>query len=141
MKLSYEELQLLNALEQMTGAKATDVVATPESMIFVVEEGDVGKAIGRGGSNIARLRERLGKNVEVVAGSSDYRMFFNGLFSPAVVRQYVEREDNGVKKLDVLVDESQRGIAIGRNGEKVKKAKLFGKRYFNYVDVRIVLRV
>lgn len=140
MKLSMDDIRLLNMLEEMTGAKASDVVSTPEAMIFVVDAEDVGKAVGRGGGNIARLRQRLGKNVEIVAGSSDYRLFFNNLFSPAVIKQYVEKDDGGVKKLDVLVDESYRGIAIGRNGEKIKKAKLFGKRYFNYEDVRIVTR-
>ncbi|MFH1200218.1 MAG: NusA-like transcription termination signal-binding factor [Candidatus Micrarchaeota archaeon] len=140
MKLSFEELQLLNSLEQLTGARANDVVCTPETMFFVVEAADVGKAIGRGGSNIARLRERLGKNVEVIAGSADYRQFFNSLFSPALVKDYVERGEGGAKRLDVVVDESQRGIAIGRNGEKIKKAKIFGKRYFGYDEVRVVLR-
>ncbi len=141
MKLTAEEIQLMNALEQLTGARATDVVSTPESMFFVVDASDVGRAIGKGGSNIARMRQRLGKNVEIVAGSQDYRLFFNALFSPAVIKQYVERGEAGSKKLDVLVDESQRGVAIGRNGEKIKKAKLFGKRYFGYDDVRVVTRV
>jgi NusA-like KH domain protein len=141
MKLSAEEIQLLNAFEQLAGARASDVVSTPDCMYFVVDAAEVGRAIGRGGSGIARLRERLGRNVEIVAGSGDYRLFFNSLFSPAAVRDYVERDEAGAKRLDVLVAESQRGVAIGRNGEKIKKAKLFGKRYFGYDEVRVVTRV
>lgn len=140
MKLSMEDLQTLNALERLTGAKAEDVVVLPDKMIFVVPKGDIGRMVGKGGSNLPRLSSAFGKTVEVVAAAADEPGFFAGLFFPAPVQELIPREEGGKKALDVRVDVKDRGIAIGRNGEKIKRAKLLAKRFYGYDDVRIVTR-
>ncbi|MBU1197691.1 NusA-like transcription termination signal-binding factor [Candidatus Micrarchaeota archaeon] len=139
-KLSMEDIQKMNAMEQITGAKAQDVVDLPDRIIFIVPKQDLGKAIGKGGSNVSRLKQGLGKPVEIVEAADEEKAFFAALFKPAVVDDYSVNENDGKRSLDVRVQNKERGIAIGRNGEKIKRAKLLGKRYYGYEDVRIVTR-
>lgn len=132
---------MMNALERITGARANDVILNEGSIIFAVPDSEFGRAIGKHGANIERLQRALNKQVEVVKSPQSKEHFFGSLFHPAAVKGLVERDEGGRKALDVLVSEQDRGLAIGRNGEKIKRAKLLARRYFDYGDVRIVTRV
>jgi transcription termination/antitermination protein NusA len=136
-----EDIQLMNLLEQLTGARANDVIVDSEVVIFAVPDSEFGRAIGKQGSNIQRLGRTLNRQVEIVKSPKSKEQFFGGLFHPALIKEYVEKDEAGKKALEVLVDNENRGLAIGRNGEKIKRAKVLGKRYFDYVDVRIVTRI
>ncbi len=138
--LSMEDIQVLNAMEQLTGAKAEDVIATEDKLIFMVPKSDVGKAIGKGGSNVVRLSQAFKKQVEIVQAASEEKELFANLFFPAAVQELAVKDESGKKSLDVKVNVKDRGLAIGRNGEKIKRAKVLAKRYYNYEDVRIVTR-
>lgn len=130
----------MNMLEQVTGARANDVIAVDESLIFAVPDSEFGRAVGKQGANIGRLERAFNRHVEIVKSPQSKQQFFGSLFHPAVVKELVEKGDGGRHALEVLVDYADRGIAIGRNGEKIKRAKLLGKRYFDYEDVRIITK-
>ena len=63
--LTYDDIQLMNVLEKRTGARAKDIVVTPDEVIFVVEKGDLGRAIGKQGANVTRLKQALNKKIEM----------------------------------------------------------------------------
>ena len=135
-----DDLQLMNMLERVTGARASDVIISEESIIFAVPDSEFGRAVGKQGANIGRLEGAFNRHVEIVKSPSSKQQFFGSLFHPAAIKELVEKEENGKPALEVLVDYADRGIAIGRNGEKIKRAKMLGKRYFDYSDVRIVTK-
>jgi transcription termination/antitermination protein NusA len=139
-KLSMDDIGLLNALERLTGARANDVIADGPSLIFAVPDSEFGRAIGKHGANIERLQRALNKEVEIVKSPTSKEQFFGSLFHPVVPKEYVEKNEEGRRSLDILVENQDRGMAIGRNGEKIKRAKLLGNRYFDYDDVRIITR-
>ena len=130
-KLSMEEIQAMNALEGLTGAVAEDMVSSGETLIFIVREGEVGKAIGKGGMNLERLREAFGKRIEVVENAPNIRIFVEKLLKPAKIIEMKEEERNGGKMMTVRVVDEDRGIAIGRNGEKIKRGDAVAKKLFN----------
>lgn len=134
--LSLEDIQLLNMLESRTGAQGIDVVRTETGLVFVVAAGHAGKAIGKGRENLRRLERELGKSVDVVENAATLEDFAKNAFKPAVIRQ-VETKEEG-KKVFIKVDGSQRGLAIGRNGDTIKKARVLLQRRFGVIDVKIV---
>jgi N utilization substance protein A len=136
--LSLEDIQLLNMLEQRTGAQGIDVVRTEDKIIFVVSAGHAGKAIGKGRENLRRLEREFGKGVDVVETADTLDAFAHNAFKPAVLRTVDVREENGNKKVFIKVDANQRGLAIGRNGETIKKARVLLQRRFGVADVKIV---
>ncbi|MFH1257876.1 MAG: NusA-like transcription termination signal-binding factor [Candidatus Micrarchaeota archaeon] len=139
-KLSMDDLQLMNALERITGARANDVIVDGDSLIYAVPDSEFGRAIGKHGANIERLQHALNKEVEIVKSPTSKEQFFGSLLHPAIPKEFVEKDDAGRRSLEILVDNKDRGFAIGRNGEKIKRAKLLGKRYFDYCDVKIITR-
>ena len=138
-KLSMEDIQLLNSLERATGARAVDAVITQDSVLFVVAPGQIGKAVGKGGSNVRKLENFFGgKKVEMVEGADSIGEFLSHAFAPAEVISVEEVSNNGKNEAVVKVDENSKGIAIGRNGEKIKRARMLAKRLFNVDDVKIL---
>ena len=136
--LSNEELQMINLLETSTGAKAKDVVLTSSAVIFVLEPGNLGKAIGKQGANIQRLKRGLDKQVDVFEYSESLEGFVRNFFYPVQVIGVEEMDQNGRKTVSVKVDPKNKGLAIGKGGEKIERARLLVKRYFGFDWLKIV---
>jgi N utilization substance protein A len=135
--LTNAELESIGILASRTGASATDVVLTDDSVIFVVTKGELGKAIGKNGSNIIRLKSAFGRNVEIVEAADGIKEFLSNVFKPAKVLEVREENQSGKKIAFVSVEVKDKGLAIGRGGERIKKARLLAKRRFGLDDVKI----
>ncbi|MGC8851291.1 MAG: NusA-like transcription termination signal-binding factor [Candidatus Micrarchaeia archaeon] len=134
---SLEDIQLLNAVEAATGAKANDVVKSDNAFIIVVRKGELGKAIGKQGSNITRLRKHLGKDVFVVEDSDTMNGFLANVFAPVPLKAVNLVESEGRKIAVVAVEAKNKGLAIGRGGDKIKRARILAKRKFGIDEVKI----
>jgi len=136
--LSNEEIQAMNLLETRTGARAEDVVFTKDAVVYMVQKGDLGKAIGRNGANIEGLKRALARHVELVESSDSLDGLLANVFHPVRVNE-VRVEDRGGRKIAMAkVDPKNKGLAIGRGGEKINVARLLAKRCFGCDDVRII---
>ncbi|MBI3587923.1 NusA-like transcription termination signal-binding factor [Candidatus Micrarchaeota archaeon] len=136
--LSNEDLQAINLLERSTGARATDVVFGEGSVIFVVAKGDLGRAIGKGGASITKLERAFDKAVEVVEDDGTMQGFLANLFRPVALSEVRESGSPERRTVTVAVNPADKGRAIGRGGERIKKARMLLKRKFGIEDVKIV---
>ena len=114
----------------MTGAGVKDCVVDNETnkVIVVVKKGDMGLAIGKGGSNINKLKKLMKKDIEVVEHSPDLKEFIENLLRPAYVKSVELLQNNDKLCAYVEVLTKHKGIAIGKNGERIKRVKLLVKR-------------
>jgi len=139
IRLKVDEISYISLFESITGAMAKDCIIDDKGyIIFVVKQGDMGLAIGKNGSNIKRLRNYLSKPVEIVEYSDKPNEFIKSILAPARIRsvELIERPD-GKKIAHVDVEPEDRGIAIGKNGKNILKARLLAKRHFAIEDVKI----
>ncbi|MFH1247262.1 MAG: NusA-like transcription termination signal-binding factor [Candidatus Micrarchaeota archaeon] len=133
--LDSNSLELMKVFEQRTGAKVADVVEDKNTVVFIVEEGQIGRAIGKQGSTLARLRESFSpKIVEVIEDAPDARSMIDKTLRGAIIRN-VENSNNHVV---ISVDSQTRGVAIGKNGSNIKKLKIALKRKFGIEDAKIL---
>ncbi len=97
-------------------------------IMVVVKKGDMGLAIGKGGSNINKVKKLIRKDIEVVEHSPDIKEFIENLFRPASVKsvEILTKNEKCCAYVEVLT--KHKGIAIGKNGERIKKVKLLVKR-------------
>nr|MBC8520503.1 NusA-like transcription termination signal-binding factor [Methanomicrobia archaeon] len=88
VKLDTEGIRCIGVFESLTGAGVKDCVVDNEAnkVIMVVKKGDMGLAIGKGGSNINKVKKLLRKEVEIVEHSADIKEFIENLFRPAYVK-------------------------------------------------------
>ncbi len=134
VKLSAESIRYLTLFESLTGASVKDCMIQDERIIFVVKKGDMGAAIGKGGINIERARELMSKRIEVVEHSDDPVEFIVNIFKPIRVNvKLIEKQDKRIAQ--VSVDPQYKGLAIGKGGKNINKAKELAKRHHDIDDV------
>ncbi len=136
--LTEECMRLISQFESLTGASSRDCVVDNrnERIIFVINPGDMGLAIGKSGSSIKKASEVMGKRIEVVEYSTDPAQFLRNCFLPAQVTGVdfdTNEEDQQVAHIEVRSED--RGLAIGKAGKNIFKAKVLALRQHDIADV------
>jgi len=81
----------------------------------------IGTCVGLRGSRVTAVRNEIGgENIDIVLWSADPAQFVIGALAPAEVSSIVVDEEK--HSMDVVVDEDNLAIAIGRNGQNVRLA-------------------
>jgi N utilization substance protein A len=135
LRLTEEEMRYMSLFERMTDAVVRDCIGHAGTVVFVVDSGEMGKAIGKGGANIDRVRRSIDKDVEVVEFSEDEAAFVANAFQPAAIDGVEVVEDDGGKVAYVDVEDSDKGLAIGKDGENIAKAKELARRHYEFDDI------
>lgn len=131
MELTGDELQLFSYFSKLTGVEAVDFEKTDYGYVFLVQRQDLGRAIGKHGSALQRVRNALKGNVFIFADSPDLEEFVRNLFNNITILNVEIREAMGEKAVFLSVPEKDRGLAIGKEGMRIKIAKQLLKRKFN----------
>jgi N utilization substance protein A len=134
MKLSSEEIRYLTLFENLTGASVKDCLVYDDKVIFVVKKGDMGLAIGKGGINVDRARELIGKKIEIIEHSDDPGEFISNIFKPIKVSVKILEKGNS-KIAQISVSPDLKGIVIGKGGKNINKAKELAKRHHNIDEI------
>jgi N utilization substance protein A len=139
VKLTTEGIRYIALFESLTGAIARDCYVDDENdrVIFVVKKGDMGLAIGKNGNNINRVKKSIGKHIEIVEYSDEVDEFVANALQPVFVKkvQVIVKENRKLAYVEVM--SKDRGIAIGKNGRNIQKAKVLAQRHYGLEDVII----
>ena len=134
IKYDSELIKLITLFESMTGAGVKDCNAG-DSLTFIVEENEMGKAIGKGGANIKRLESALKKRIKVVEFNGDVLQFVRNFVYPAEVAEI--KNDGGIVTINGK-DSNTRAMLIGRNHQSLKQLNDVAKRYFDVKEIKII---
>ncbi len=138
IKLTAEEMRYIALFQDLTRASVKDCIIDENEnrIIFLVKPGDMGLAIGRNGINIKRLKKLLGRNIEVVEWADNIEQLAKNALAPArILNVKVLTTPSGKKKVLVTVDPQDKGVAIGKAGRNVARARMILKRYFDIDSV------
>jgi N utilization substance protein A len=141
IKFTSTEMKYIALFESISGANVKDCIVDEEQgrVIFVVKEGDLGAAIGRGGRNIRLLERMTGKKHEIIEHSDDPSQFIKNALKPATVQEVRITERTDGKTIAVVtVHPRDKGVAIGKNGRNAERLRMLVKRYFQIQNVSIV---
>jgi transcription termination/antitermination protein NusA len=139
--LTEECMRLISQFESLTGAGSRDCIidSRNERIIFVINPGDMGLAIGKGGASIKKASDVMGKRIEVVEYSSDSEQFLRNCFLPAQVTSINFDQDEEEQPVALVeVRDEDRGIAIGKYGKNIFKAKVLAQRQHDIADVQLL---
>jgi N utilization substance protein A len=110
-----------------------------ERVIFVVNRGQMGMAIGKGGSNIKQLQNVINKKIELVEHSENATDFVKNIFNSNIIQEIrINDHSDGTKIALVVADAKKKGLVVGKDGRNVDKARMLAKRYFNITNVLVV---
>ncbi len=138
--LNEDCMRLISQFERLTGAGSKDCVIDDrnERVIFVINPGEMGLAIGKKGASIKKASEVIGKKIEVVEYNPNPEQFLRNCFLPAQVTGIEFETVDGEQIAHIEVRDEDRGIAIGKEGKNIFKAKKLAQRQHNIADVQLV---
>jgi N utilization substance protein A len=140
IRFTSREMRYIALFESITGATVKDCIIDDElnRIIFIIKEGEVGIAIGKGGKNIHMLENMTGKKHEIIEHSEKPVQFIKNALRPARVNEIRISERTDGKTIAVVsVDPKDKGVAIGKNGRNAERIRFLAKRYFQIQNVSI----
>ena len=83
IKLTSDELRLISLFSSITSATARDCIVDEkmDRVIFVVNKGQMGLAIGRGGATIKQLQNMVPRRIELVEYSDNVDEFLKNILN------------------------------------------------------------
>jgi N utilization substance protein A len=130
-----ETIRLLTLFENITNVPVKDCFVDNGTVYFIVEEGKIGLAIGKGGASIKNVERVIGKKVKVFEYASKPVDFIRNLIPQA--KQITLRNTGNEIEAEVKVDKSDKGYVMGRGGEKIKIYKEILKRVHNISSLQV----
>jgi N utilization substance protein A len=113
IKIKYDIniMKFISLFETLTKADVKDCFEMEGKLVFVVKDGNIGKALGKAGSNVKKLERMLKKKLRIIEFNDDLLKFIQNVVYPSKVKD-ISMEDDVVT---ITPPDSQtRGYLIGR---------------------------
>ncbi|MBI5392206.1 NusA-like transcription termination signal-binding factor [Candidatus Woesearchaeota archaeon] len=131
IKLTQEIIQSITLFENVTGADVKDCIPIADGLLFIVEEGNVQKALRQ----LPKLERLFHKKISLLAYSPDLVKFVQNLLYPIKAKE-ITVEGNVVSV--VLFDEKDKGKIYGRGRENLRWMLSVLQKYFPIAEIRVL---
>jgi transcription termination/antitermination protein NusA len=138
IKLDINSIKTMGLFEKVTRASLKDYFESEGIKYFVVNPGEIGKAIGKNGANIKRLEQMIKSKIKIVEYNNDLVEFVQNMLYPMKLANAEEKEEEG-KKILLLeaADSRTRGMIIGRNASSLRALEESVRRYFKLDEIKV----
>lgn len=130
IKFTSETIGFINLFENLTKARVKDCYITKEEVIFIVHEGEAGKAIGKEGINIRKAQNMLKKKVKVVEFNDKVEKFVENMIAPQ--KGSVQMKDEKTLMLEGKGARFKEAV-LGRERQNLKELQSIVSNYFDVV--------
>lgn len=127
-------MKFMSLFETITKAGVKDCIDNENQLIFIVYEGQMGKALGKKGANVKNLEKSLKRKIKLVEYNQDMIVFIKNLVAPLKIKEATE--DQGIITL-IPIDLMTRGMLIGKNASNLRFFESIVKRYFPIKEIKV----
>jgi N utilization substance protein A len=138
MKTVYdvELLKLIKLFEDVTRARVKDCFNNKEKLVFVVQEGELMKALGKDRLNIKKFEEKLNRNIKIVEFNPDMLIFIKNLMYPLRILEM--SNDDGTVTIKGA-DTKTKGLMIGARAQNLRNYEEITRKYFDGLkEIKVV---
>ena len=105
LKINNETFRYLSVFGTLTGVSAVDCFETGNEIVYVVETGKIGIAVGKKGVNIKKVESLLKKKIRLIEHSLDAVRFIHNVLYPMKPKNvYVSTKSDGAKVINIQLD-------------------------------------
>ncbi len=135
MKFDIKLINYITFFENFTKLRVKDCfIGQNKEIVFVVKNADLGKAIGKNGSNVKKLGYKMKKKLIVLGYDDNPKVFVKNLLYP--LNEYEVLEDDG--KIILKTENNViKGKIYGRDRSRLKWINEVFSRYFK--DLKVVV--
>jgi len=128
IKFDANLIKTMTFFEAVTHAKLKDCVDEGEKMVFIVEPGQLFKALGKNTANLKKLEVKFNKKIRIIEFHSEKLTFIGKAIAPLRVDD-MEDNDDGIVTLKSS-DMKVKGLLIGRAARNLRNLEAVVQRYF-----------
>lgn len=132
LKLTDKEIKYISLFEAMLNIPVMDCIENEELMVFIIENGKLKFLLQHGGKKIKQFSSLIKKKLKIIEYSQDAATFIKNALLPAKVLDLrLTEKPNGKKIVVVMIDPTQKGLAIGKNGKTIELVRYLARRHHN----------
>ncbi len=135
---SNETVQYISLANKYSGANIIDCITEDDRVVFVVQKGNLGIAIGSKAKKLEKLRTLLKKNIKFVEFDEDKQRFIRNLCKPYDVKNVVIEGDESECIAKIEVNTRDKSKLIGKGGRNINMIRTLARRHHTIKDVQIV---
>lgn len=124
----------INLFESLSKVKVKDAYVKDNTIVFIVEEGGLGRALGKNGSNVKKLVELIKKKIKLIEFNSKVERFIKNFIYPIKAESIILEDE--VVKIRVMGAKTK-GLLIGRESKNLKELRAVVSRFFKIKDIKI----
>ena len=134
IKFDPSHMKFMALFENITKTSPKDCIIEEKNIIFIVNPGNVGKAIGKKGVNVKKLEQKLSKKIKIVEFNDDITIFTQNMIYPL---KNLEINMEGNEIIITGQDVKTKGLLIGRDSQNLQKLQNRLKRYFKFEKIKV----
>lgn len=135
IKFDLNTIKSISLFENITHSSVKDCFEQQDRLVFIVNPGEIGKAIGKEGANIRRISALLKKKIKIIEFSPELIEFVKNTIMPLKAEDITESE--GIVTI-TPPDTETRGMLIGRGAATLRGFEEAVKRYFDIKEIKVV---
>ena len=132
-KITYnaQSLKIMTLFEKITRTRVKDYFLDDNDLhTFVVENVNLGKAIGKNASNVKKLQNLLKNKIRIIGFSNNIEKFVKNLIYP--IKAEIEINNNLITLRSN--DTKTKSFLIGRNKSNIKNNLNIIRKYFKNIE-------
>ena len=119
--------------EKVTRTPLKDCIIDENQITFIINN-NIAKTVGKNGSNVKLLENKLGKKIKIVKFDDNCIQFTqNILYHLKNIK--IEKEENNI--IITGPDTKTKALLIGRNSQNLRKLESIIKRFFDIKEIKI----
>jgi len=129
-----DNIAIMDLVSKISHVNVKDCFKEEDVYYCIVNQGNIGKAIGKGGINIKKINQIANKKIRFIEFNNDPTKFVRNFIYPIKVEEVVQTEQ-GLEIRDS--NKKTKGLLIGRDEKHLKLLNRAIQRFFD-VEVKII---
>jgi transcription termination/antitermination protein NusA len=129
-------LKVMALFENTTHSKLKDCFFDREKLVFLVDEGELGKALGKNKVNVVKLEKMLNRKIKIVEFSPERLTFIKNYLAPLKVSDIKEEEGDLV--IITGPDTKTKGLMIGIKAQNLRNLEKIVSKYFTIKEIKVI---
>lgn len=136
-KISFDTdvLKCMALFENLTHAEIKDCFFDREKLVFLVKQGEMGKALGKNKTNIIKLEKMLKRKVKIVEFNPNRLQFITNYLAPLKI---VDIKEEGDIVTVTGADTKTKGLIIGIKAQNLRNLEKIVSKYFRVEEIKVV---
>ena len=136
IKFDVSTIRYMSLFETLTRAKPKDCFFdSNKHLVFVIQQGNMARAIGKHGSTVKKLERTLKKKIKIIEFNPNLLNFISSLIAPVKAKE-IKIHDKTV--IITPSDLRTRGLLIGRGAKNLRNFENITKKYFDIKEIRVI---